>query len=241
MSVAFHDQHVVASGDNLTKIAAAAGFKNPGPLAAYPENARHFRSRSPDVIQPGERLFIPYHPDKLNRIINGSRQIIQMLQVDAQALIDEQYRDKQELERFLGRIDAINFISNLGIGSAFNIAKAASGGMTSSSAMSYLSGHLTTIGSNVATMAVRTPEAPRRNLGFWVRHTLGPWNPSFWTSVAIAIQERDLDIYLYGSDAIAHKTSLKIKKQADADVNRLRVKIREMQTQLAMPFYRVRI
>ena len=54
---------------------------------------------------------------------------------------------------------------------------------------------------------IPAPDAPKKDFKFYLRHALGPWNPSFWTSVAVAIREKDLDIYLYGADAMTHRAS----------------------------------
>ena len=70
-----------------------------------------------------------------------------------------------------------------------------------------------------------------------MRHGLGAWNPSYWASVWTAIQESDLDFYLYGADATAHKTRVPIKQQADAEIGRLRTKIHDARQQLAMASY----
>jgi hypothetical protein len=82
---------------------------------------------------------------------------------------------------------------------------------------------------------------PERDFKFWVRHALGPWNPSFWASVYAAVKEGDLDLYLYGPDAIAFQQKLKIKAQAEADIAKLRAHLNEAQRQLLQPFYKQRI
>lgn len=45
----------------------ARGFDNPGPLVGYPGNQALFRSRSGNLLRPGDRALIPYHPDVLQK------------------------------------------------------------------------------------------------------------------------------------------------------------------------------
>ena len=241
--MAFHDLYTVKSGDNLSNIARSRGYSNPGPIVAYPLNQRSFPPGcNLNLIRPGLRLYIPWHPDLLRKIIATSEHLIQRTSDVADRLIKEQVRNKKELEDFLILIDGINFLTNVNreaISLAIEGIRGAE--MSSSEALRWLVGSRATIAREITTMVVPSPTVPKTDFTFFVRHLLGPWTPSFWASVYTAIKERDLDIYLYGSDAIAYKASLKIKQQADHDIECLRAKIGEALNQLAMPFYKHRI
>jgi hypothetical protein len=238
----FHDAYHVKSGDNLTRIARAHLFDNPGPIVAYPPNASFFRNRSVHLIRPGETVLVPYHPDLLKKIIATSRHLIGEVSGFATQLIREQQADRKKLDEFLLKVDAVNFLASLGVGiGSLGVQGAKGAEMTSKQALLWLAESRAAVAGGVATMAIPAPDAPKRDFKFWVRHTLGPWNPSFWASVIVAIKEKDVDIYLYGADATAYKAALKIKQQAEADIARLGQRVAEARRQLAMPFYRHRM
>ena len=79
-----------------------------------------------------------------------------------------------------------------------------------------------TFAGDLAPLIIPSPSSPKKVFKFVVRHTLGPWTPSFWTSVWIAIKQGDVDLYLYGSDAVAYRTAMQIKDQADRDITKLK-------------------
>jgi hypothetical protein len=92
---------------------------------------------------------------------------------------------------------------------------------------------------DLAPLVIPAPAAPKQDFSFYVRHALGPWTPAFWTSVYAAIKGWDLDLYLYGTDAVTYRTTLKIKSQAEADIARLTETVNAARHQFNMPFYRV--
>lgn len=237
-------EYIVQRGDNLTKIGRKYGFENPGPIAAFPENQRLFQSqrRSADLIYPGDLLYIPWTYEQLERCIQTSEHLIREVTAFNIRLIQEQIKDKRELEDYMKKIDALNFLAGMGVGIASLTAQGVKGiEMTSKEALVWLLESRATIAGNITTMTVPTPQGPKRDYRFYVRHALGPWNPSFWAEVAMAIKTGDIDIYLYGAGTIAEKTVQKIKRQADKDIQKLKDKINACRTQQAMSFYRKRI
>lgn len=237
----FHDVYAVKKGDNLTAIGRKWGYENPGPIVAYPDNQKKFKQRSPDLIFPGEQFAIPWHPDLLRKVIATSKYLAGETTRHATKLIHEQSANKRDLEDFLGKIDAINFLANLGVGLASLTVQGAKGTMTSKEVLLWLVESRVSQAASITTMVVPAPQAPKKDFKFYVRHTLGPWNPSFWASVYVAAKEKDVDIYLYGADATRYKTAMQIKRQADADIARLNQKTAAAQRQLAMTFYNSRI
>ena len=89
----------------------------------------------------------------------------------------------------------------------------------------------------ITTLVVPEPTAPKKDFKFYIRHTLGPWTPSFWTSVYAAVKTGDIDTYLYGADAIRFKRCSEISAQANRDIDRLKTRIQAARAQLMMPFY----
>jgi Putative peptidoglycan binding domain len=51
--------HIVGHGDHLAKIASRYGFRDPAIVWEHPQNAALKRVRTPDVLNPGDELFIP--------------------------------------------------------------------------------------------------------------------------------------------------------------------------------------
>lgn len=240
--MAFYDVYSIKPGDNLTVIGRKWGFQNPGPIYNYPRNRFLLRNRSPDLIYPGETVFIPWHPDLLQKVIATSNHLITTIKADAAKLISEQYSNKKKLEQFLFKIDAVNFLASIGSSIGSLVVKGARGvEMTSKEVLLWLIDSRVSMGSSMATMVIPSPQAPKRDFKYYVRHALGPWNPSYWASFWTAIVEKDVDIFLYGADATAYKASGMIKKQAERDIGKLKRKVMEARQQFDMSFYKHRV
>jgi hypothetical protein len=238
----FHDTYIVKRGDNLTKIGKEFGFANPGPIVAYTPNQARFRGKSPDLIYPNERLLIPWRRDLLQKYVATCKHLMSEVAKDATKLINEQMHNKKDLDQFLTLIDAVNLLASTAVGIGMLVRQGARGvEMSSKEAIKWLLDSRAALAGGVTTLAIPTPTAPKKDFKFYVRHTLGPWNPSFWASVYVAIQEKDVDLYLYGSDATAYKTSVKIKTQAESDIANLKQKVAAAESQMNEPFYNHKI
>lgn len=237
----FYDLYIVKPGDNLTNIGKQFGFLNPGPIVVFPPNANQFRNKSPDLIYSKDKLLIPWHRNLLRNYITSCKQQINEVSNKAGKLINKQMKRKKEFDQFLTLIDGLNFLANVGVSTTLLIRQGCKGVISSKAVSIWLLDHSTSNISSITTLAIPTPAAPKKDFKFYVRHTLGPWNPSFWASVIIAYQENDWDIYLYGSDAIAHKRILKIKKQAETDIYNLKKIIADAEKQNAKKFYNHRL
>jgi hypothetical protein len=135
----FHDVYQVKVGDNLTSIARAHGFDNPGPIWGYPPNRQLFGGRSPNQIRPNERIHIPYPRGLLTKIIATAQYLIAETTQDATRLISQSQADKRQLEDFLFKIDAINFLASVGAGIGSLAAHGLRGGeMTGKEALLWL-------------------------------------------------------------------------------------------------------
>ena len=67
--------HTVRQGDYLSKIAHAHGFRDWRAIYDHPENADFRRLRpNPNLIYPGDRIFIPEREEKTIEVPTGSRQ-----------------------------------------------------------------------------------------------------------------------------------------------------------------------
>ena len=240
--MSFHDTYTVKRGDNLTKIGKQFGFSNPGPIVAYSPNQSRFRGKSPDLLNPSEKLLIRGGKTCCRKYVATCKHLMNEVAKDATKLINEQMHDKKELDKFLTLIDALNLLASTAVGIGLLARQGAKGvEMSSKEAIRWFLDGRAALSSGVATLAIPTPTAPKKDFKFYVRHTLGPWNPSFWASVITAYQEGDVDLYLYGSDATAHKMSMKIKQQAEGDIAKLRQKVSTAESQMKQPFYNNKI
>jgi hypothetical protein len=157
-------------------------------------------------------------------------------------MINEEHQKKEQLEQLLLLVDAACMLANVGKGvGELVIHGVKHGEMTATQMVSWFVTSRIEMVSDVATLTIPAPSEPKKDFKFFVRHTLGPWTPSFWASAWVAFKSGDIDTYLYGPAAIEYQTRLRIKKQADADIARLLVKVRDAKVQLAMPFNWVRI
>jgi hypothetical protein len=178
----------------------------------------------------------------LQKIIATSEHLILDVAKSATDLMRQERRQKQEIDDFLVKIDAMNFLANIGVGiGSLSVSGARGVEMSADDVVKWFVESRVSIASNVTTLTVPAPSAPKRDFRFFVRHALGPWNPSYWASVYGAIREGDLDVYLYGTDAITHRNAVRIKSQADKDIDRLRQRVTAARGQLNQPFYSQRI
>lgn len=249
----FNTKYTVRSGDNLFAIAQSRRFDNPGPLIAYPPNGEFFKRRvgasylttSRDFpLKPGDVISIPYHPDTLRKIVATSRQLVEDLKRDTQQLLQEQIHTKEQMEGLLFKIDAANFLISIGTSVTSLASKYVAGGYAlgeSEVVGWFIENRLTVTGPNIVTMAVPAPSSPKMDIKKFVRHTLGPWNPSFWVDVYAAISSRDIDYYLYGSGAVMDQAADKIRRQAARNIQQLENRSTAASRQLYAPFYGHRI
>jgi hypothetical protein len=239
----FHDVYVVKPGDKLTTIARKKGYMNPGPIVAYPENQAFFRGRSPNLIRPGEKFFVPWHPDLLKKFVVTMEALVADVQNTANKLIREDVENKEELEKFLVMIDSINFVAQIHVAiGSLAVENAAHGfELSSEHVLEWLADSRAHMFGEMATMVVPAPSAPKRDYKFFIRHTLGPWTPSYWASVYAAIKDRDLELYLYGSDAVTYRNAQNIANDAKLEVIKLQAPLNHARNQLVLPFYMNRI
>ena len=239
----FYDIYRARGNDisELLQVARAHGYDNPGPITAFPPNRNLFPpDATPAALPSGAQVLVPWHPDVLRKLIATEEYLASEMANEARRLIEEQRESKESLEHFLVLVDSACMLANVGKGVGELVAHGAKG-MTSAKLVSWFVTSRLEMLRDVAPMAVPAPSEPKRDFHFFVIHTLGPWTPSFWASVYAAIRSGDMNIYLYGSAAVEYQMKLKIKQQADAEINRLRTKIQEARQQLGMPFYQARI
>jgi hypothetical protein len=239
------DTYIARGNDagELQALAKARGFSNPGPIVAFPPNNSIFpRNASPGAFKPGTQVLVPWRQDLLQKLIATMQHLAAEVAADAREIIESNRKSKEQLEQFLLMIDALCMLANIGKGVADLIGHGLKHGeMTSAQMISWFLNSRLEMANDIATLAIPAPAEPKRDFKFYVRHTLGPWTPSFWVAVAAAVKTGDVNIYLYGPAAIEYQTKMKIKTQADADIKRLQAKIQVAQRQLGMPFYNARI
>jgi hypothetical protein len=239
----FHDLYRTKGVDaqELFRVCKSHGYDNPGPIIAYPPNQSVFNTRqTPGKLPPGAQVLIPWHPTVLRKLIATSEFLAIEFAKDATRIIESQQGDKEDLERFLIKVDSVCLLINMGK-SLTQLITEAKEGMTAAQAVAWFANSRLDLGKDIATLAIPAPDSPKRDFKWVVRHTLGPWTPSFWASVYAAIKEGDSDIYSFGPAAETYKTKLRIKTEADRYIGVLRMRIAEARQQLGMPFYNHRV
>jgi len=249
----FHDAYVVRAGDTLTSIARTYNYSNPGPIVAYPPNQALFPSNAtatPNQLRAGSTIYIPWPADLLRRLIERSRSLTHMINRDALQLIQRVNDQQSNLDSFMTLLDMANFIATLNVGlvmggvdlvrGAGNVAEHVPEPTTAQAIMQMLENRAGNVSNAVSTL-LPAPAAPTMNFRYFARHALGPLNPSYWGSVGAAISEGDPEIWMYGSAIVTYRQVSRITNQANRDIERLKDRIREMQTQMNAPFNSARI
>ena len=210
---------------------------------AFPLNARVFRQGSAALpIGARVRLFIPWRSDLLRKLIATMKHLQVDVAADARKLMTATAHSKGDLESFLFKIDALCMLANMGHGIADLVAEGIKQTeMTSGELLGWLVNSRVEMAGDVATLAIPAPEKPKQDFKFFIRHTLGPWTPSYWVSVYEAIKSGDSNIYLYGPASTQWRAQQQIRSQAEGEIERLQKTIAAAQRQLAMSFYRASI
>ena len=250
----FYTAYPVKPGDTLFGIGKSRGFDNPGPILAYPPNSALFAQRfGPAFLQTsrdfrltvGDNIRIPWNPTTLQKTIATSEFLATEVAADTRRLVQEQIHTKEEMDSLLFKIDAANFLANMAtsVGGLARAYAANSFELAESKVVEWFTeNRVTVMAANVTTLAVPAPSAPKRDIAnFVIRHTLGPWNPSFWVGVYAAIQSGDIDYYLYGNEAVTAKTIQRIDQQSRREIAQLQARASAARRQLMAPFYRHRI
>jgi hypothetical protein len=240
----FHDVYTVKTGDSLIRIAKSKGYNNPGPIVAYPPNQAFFRGRSLDVLRPYEKFFIPWNQDLLRKFIATMEDLIRSVNETATKLIEEEVKSREELESFLVMIDSINLILQIHVSIGSLVVESSAHGfeMSSEKVLEWLAdSHVHMYAGDMVPLIVPAPLAPKKDYKFFVRHTLGPWTPSYWASVYTAIKTGDMDLYLYGSGALTYRNAQKISQNAKLEVIKLQAPLSHARAQLTMPFYQNKV
>jgi hypothetical protein len=256
----FHDVYTVQPGDSLSKIGHRKGFRNPGPIFAYPPNQGFFKGRSPDLIRPKERFLIPWLPDKLQKFITWQDALIQDVKVLANKMIKEELTKKEELEDLMMKLDAITMVACFFVAVGFaaregtvvlaekmpaaaeEAAKAAAkqSAEIDSKMVEYFADTHFHLAADITLMSA-PPEPSTSDWKFYARHAFGMWTPSYWGSVAGAVRAGDVGVYLYGSEWTQYKNAQNIANNAKLAIIKAQAPIMHARCQLAMPFYRTRI
>ncbi len=229
--------------NELAQLARSGGYDNPGPIVAFPPNSKVFPAHaSPTTLKPGTRVLVPWRPDLLRKLVATMQHLASEVAADARDIIEGTTKSKEELEQFLIMVDAVCMLASVGKGATELVIHGfRHGEMTAAELVTWVVDSRLDMANNIATLAIPAPTQPKRDFKFYIRHTLGPWTPSFWASVAAAIKSGDVNIYLYGPAAVEFQTKVRIREQAESEIRRLQAKVHDAQRQLAMPFYNVRI
>jgi hypothetical protein len=189
-------------------------------------------------------LYVPLHPDALTKAIVTAKFLVVQVAADAEKLMREQTAHREELEGFLARVDAVNFLANFGLG----LAKLSIAGRALPEGAKLLKAFLAeeTVRRaemilSLGEMAIPAPSEPKTNFKFFLRHTVGPWSPSYWASVWAAVSEGDIDLYLHGSAAQESKNKAEIRRKALEALKPLKTKIADLEKQRAQTFYSHRV
>lgn len=252
----FHELYTVRSGDTLSQIALRNGYRNFGPITAYPPNQQFFKRRSPNVLRPNDRFFIPWNPNRLGKFITWMESLVEDVITTANKMIKEELADKEELEGFLLKVDTISMIATFFVAVGFlaregavvaaeeipaDAEEADAQSEKISIAMAKWFGithaHLL---ADLTSMSVDPPDPPRADWKLFTRHALGILSPSYWASAAVALKEGDLGIFLWGSQWISYNATKKIANDAKVEIIKIQAPLRHAQSQLDMPFYKNR-
>lgn len=255
----FHYHNTVTLGAPMTwfQVARSTGFDDPGPILAYPPNIARWRtSENPDgTVAAGREVLIPFKTSTLERMIAAARSAITDSAIQAEKLIAMVKADGDQINRVFATADiaaaVIGAFASIGVGIS-QAGKAAqapisfSGAAAEEEVLVMLKDGIAPRVSNIVTTITPTPDpAGGSGAGHWfkliVRHTLGPWNPSFWASVALAIKEDNADIYIYGMDAFTAQQTRQIANQAKAQIGKWKEQIKDMAEQKDAAFNRVRM
>jgi hypothetical protein len=208
----FYDVFVARGNDvsEIAKLARRHGYDNPGPIVSFPPNEAQFpRGASPGAVRGGARILVPWHPNLLRKLIATQEHLAVQVAQGARELIQKQDVTKEKLEQFRLLVGSACMLINVGKGIGELVAHGVKHGeMTAGQLVSWFINSRLEMASDITTLVVPAPSQSKKDFRFFIRHTLGPWTPSFWASVYVAVTSGDVDTYLYGPAAVQYQTLL---------------------------------
>jgi hypothetical protein len=243
----FHDTYLASgsSHEELQWLLATYRFDNPGPIVAYPPNAGHFPQGVCPATLPGNReLLIPWHPIQLQRTVVFFTKLAHAYAKQARGLIGAESSLQAGIAGKLAAIDGLSaaFTATVSAFSAgatrLTASQLAKMGEDAAVLAGYVAADRAPAVLGQVSQAIAPPHLPSTySLRFLNRHAFGAWSPSFWSSVYVAIAERDMSSWLYGPAATEYARKQQIRAEFDRDIARLTAAARGAAERLSEPFY----
>jgi hypothetical protein len=90
----------------------------------------------------------------------------------------------------------------------------------------------------IASVLLPPPKPLKRDAGYYLRHALGPWNPSYWAQTYIAsVRTHDPELWMYGSAVIEHRDKARIQRHYSRQASRVLKTLRLIDRQLTCSYY----
>jgi len=232
--------YIVKRGDNLSKIALKFGYKNPGPIYAFPLNEKKISKEKDYLIKINDILYIPWHPEHLEKMSEAYIKFVGQANLMKYDTIEKMKIARSNIDSTLLTVDVISMIVNI-----FKKALMLPLELSEEAAKEWVEEFLKEdiidpiypiIYSNLKIFQNGNPY-----IKFIPRAFFEFSSPSFLATSAVGIYEMDKDLFLGGVSSYQEK----IKKKITIDnsryinqLNRIKEQIERLQN---MKFYRKKI
>ena len=256
----FYTRYKVLKGDTLERIARKFGYTKTKPIANFPKNQLYFKNNR--VLREGSFIFIPNHPKVLHKLIAKNQKHIQLTKQtlsDVKANRFDGANYKKDVEKGVDKYDAIISVILGSSLAKFALGGGAKGlglasNASSTEALKWLGKEAVGWGQTVFSKTVEFdkinfekpvnyhfklsdnidivyPAQPK----ILLRHALGPFlSPTtYFSDIAGAIMDGDVDIYLYGGEIKDHKRKMVLLKNVEEKIKELQKIIDTAKAQLS--------
>lgn len=233
-------KYVVKNGDTLSDLALKFGYKNPGPIYAFPLNRNKINKKNNYLIKTNDILYIPWHPIDLEKMNHAYCKLIHQANSIGYDTLDKLKIAKSNIDSTLLTVDL--FSMNFGI---FRKALMLPKELSEEAAKKWVENFLLDdIIRNVYPIIYSNLKGFKEaNLYFQfiIRGAIEFKSPSFLATSILGFYEKDKELFLGGVDSYQKKIMKKITLANKRYINKLNRTKDQIEKQINMKFYREKI
>ena len=216
------------------------GFKNPGPIYAFPLNDKKISKENDFLIKPNDVIFIPWHPNILEEMTHNYYHLVNITKKNRDRTLNNLKAEKSKLNSILFIVDRLAYLIRL-----HKKVMLLSLNLSEKEAQEWI---IKFLYSDMAQPIIailffdsKTFKNLDLNIKFFARIILEYDSLSFWATYLVGNLELDRELRMGGIDVYHTKITNKINLDCSRNIGQLYRIIDQIKKQKNMDFYRKRI